>query len=262
MRPENTPEDELDRENTARIRELREAADFGRLSKGLFHDLMGPLTTLGLCIETLKDADPIGAGSVSTDIYTKRMIQASKEMSMFLCDIRKYIAGYRSTCAAYTAATREGTTSRHTFCINDLCAQTIKLWKYKIRDSNIEVNIVQKHKITYNGISFHFYQIFSNLLSNAIDACDGVSDRDRKINITLAKYSKIITIKIADTGIGIPEHTLARIFEPFFSTKKADRGSGIGLSIIKDIVEHDLHGTVQVTSTVGVGTTFTICFPE
>jgi signal transduction histidine kinase len=65
---------------------------------------------------------------------------------------------------------------------------------------------------------------------------------------------------IVDTGIGIPAEHLPRIFDPFFSTKGVGRGTGLGLAITRRIVE-DHHGTIEVASEVGRGTTFTIRLP-
>jgi two-component system sensor histidine kinase AtoS len=65
-------------------------------------------------------------------------------------------------------------------------------------------------------------------------------------------------VTVADTGQGIPAERLSRIFDPFFTTK--EKGMGLGMAITHRIVE-DHKGTIDVKSEVGVGTTFTVCFP-
>lgn len=69
-----------------------------------------------------------------------------------------------------------------------------------------------------------------------------------------------IELTIADSGVGIPADHLPRIFDPFFSTKGVGKGTGLGLAITRRIVE-DHHGTIEVGSEVGRGSTVTIRLP-
>jgi len=69
-----------------------------------------------------------------------------------------------------------------------------------------------------------------------------------------------IQVLITDTGAGIPPENLKRIFDPFFTTKPVGQGTGLGLSITWGIIAKH-HGTIEVNSTVGVGSTFTITLP-
>lgn len=98
-------------------------------------------------------------------------------------------------------------------------------------------------------------QIIINLLSNAKDAmpADG-----GKIAITTGKTAKNFYIKVEDTACGMDDETISRLFEPLFTTKL--KGIGLGLSIVKEIIEAHL-GTISVKSKKGVGTTFTIEMP-
>ena len=101
-------------------------------------------------------------------------------------------------------------------------------------------------------------QILLNLVTNAFQAMnDGGS-----LTITGSrKGSESISLKVTDTGCGIPKANLKHIFEPFFTTKGASDGSGLGLSITYGLV-HKLQGTIKVESEPGIGTTFTINLPH
>ena len=94
-------------------------------------------------------------------------------------------------------------------------------------------------------------QVFMNLLVNASHAIEGVGE----IFIKTHLRDGAVVIEIRDTGIGIPEEDLERIFDPGFTTKGFGIGTGLGLSIVYQIIE-DHRGKMEVESQVGVGTTF------
>jgi CheY-like chemotaxis protein len=73
-------------------------------------------------------------------------------------------------------------------------------------------------------------------------------------------YEDYITIRVSDTGVGIDENSLFRIFDPFYTTKPKDRGTGLGLSMVYNIVKQH-NGFISVQSKVSVGTTITVFIP-
>ena len=80
------------------------------------------------------------------------------------------------------------------------------------------------------------------------------------LSVTTRTTASSVMVEIADTGSGIPSDQLARIYDPFFTTKSIGRGTGLGLSITYGIVrEHD--GTIHCDSAVGQGTRFTLTLP-
>src|SRR5579864_8954614 len=102
--------------------------------------------------------------------------------------------------------------------------------------------------------SDQIHQVLLNLLLNSLQAIEGQG----KITVTLKPQGKFATVEVVDNGRGIaPEH-LPSIFRPFYTTK--GEGTGLGLSLARRIVE-DHHGTINVTSTVGKGTTFAVLLP-
>ncbi|MBA2955422.1 hypothetical protein GON03_13880 [Nocardioides sp. MAH-18] len=101
-------------------------------------------------------------------------------------------------------------------------------------------------------------QLFDNLISNAVK----FTPPGGTIRVTLTGTEETVHIDVADTGMGIPQEEVDRLFERFFRTSNVGEvaGTGLGLSIVKSIVEvHD--GTISVTSTEGVGTTFHVELP-
>mgnify|MGYP002062934991 CR=1 FL=1 len=131
-----------------------------------------------------------------------------------------------------------------------------------------EVN--QVLDIVIHSLYTHKEIFLRELISNASDAIDklrfeSLSDEallegegDLKIRVGFDKEARTVTI--ADNGIGMDEDTAARIFDPYFTTKEAGVGTGLGLSVSFMIVE-SLGGTMSVTSDIGRGTTMTLSLP-
>jgi len=102
-------------------------------------------------------------------------------------------------------------------------------------------------------------QIVQNLCANAIDAMPqgGVLTLGTRRS---PERNDCIDLQIGDTGMGIPEDIQTRIFEPFFTTKEIGKGTGLGLSVVYEIVQKH-HGAIQIQSTPGRGSLFTITLP-
>jgi two-component system sporulation sensor kinase C len=102
-------------------------------------------------------------------------------------------------------------------------------------------------------------QILYNLISNAIQA----SPIGEYVAIRIRQTAREIVVRIEDQGPGIPEEILPRIFDPFFSTKQADKqaGMGLGLSVSRSLIEA-MGGRIKVSSTPGKGSVFSAIFPR
>ncbi len=103
-------------------------------------------------------------------------------------------------------------------------------------------------------------QVFLNLIMNAIQAMKKEAMQNNILRITTAQEANKIRIDISDTGSGIKSEDLPKIFDPFYTTKKQDQGSGIGLSISHEIIKNH-GGEITVKSMVGQGTTFSVYLP-
>lgn len=132
---------------------------------------------------------------------------------------------------------------------------TLALIYHEIRHTvEIKKNYSDLPKIAcYPG---HLNQVFLNLL---INASQSIKDKG-EIEVTTFLVDNMVYVKIRDSGSGIPEENLSRIFDPGFTTKGVRIGTGLGLSICYQIMK-DHYGDIQVQSEVGVGTTFTLILP-
>jgi C4-dicarboxylate-specific signal transduction histidine kinase len=104
-------------------------------------------------------------------------------------------------------------------------------------------------------------QVLVNLVANASDALTERSLESPRILITIARREDgRVACSIRDNAGGIPPEILTRIFEPYFTTKGPERGTGLGLPVVKQIVE-SYGGTLGVDTTPGAGSTFTFDLP-
>lgn len=156
--------------------------------------------------------------------------------------------------------------------IKEILEGVLALLKPTIPASVILNVVTQLNDCTIIGNETQLHQVFVNIINNAVDAMDGEGSITIHLNHVLAhddilqqfpdkmdqNYCKI---EITDTGNGMDQSTMARIFEPFYTTKEVGKGTGLGLSTVHAIMaEH--HGEILVTSQLGHGTTFTLLLPE
>ncbi len=221
-------EHELKETRKARLDDLAKAAEFGRFAQGLFHDLMSPLTSILLHTEKIE-----------------KVTEASRRMAVYIKDMRATLAKeeVERLCS-----------------LKEELESVLHFLSYQARGNKVEI-IIDAEEIHWFGSPTKIRQVFSNLISNAIDSFDEVrDDRKRVIEIKIKKHATII-LTVKDNGCGIPEQDKEKVFDSFFTTKAQDKGTGIGLATVKSIVEKHLKGTISFESTVTKGTSFTISFP-
>jgi signal transduction histidine kinase len=107
------------------------------------------------------------------------------------------------------------------------------------------------------GNSEHLQQVFLNLINNAIDAMP----KGGELKIALSGGQNKLCVKISDSGIGMNAETKGRIFEPLFTTKQRGQGTGLGLVVVREILQEHA-GEIEVETAPGNGTTFKISFPQ
>ncbi|MGK5088751.1 HAMP domain-containing sensor histidine kinase [Bdellovibrionota bacterium FG-2] len=116
------------------------------------------------------------------------------------------------------------------------------------------------HPVSCDAIRLE--QAFLNLVGNARVSLEGYERSEKKIEVMTHKRENPsdFVIEVRDNGPGISDDIRAKIFEPFFTTRKEGKGTGLGLSIVTKIVDEH-KGKIELESTVGVGTTFSIVLP-
>jgi signal transduction histidine kinase len=141
--------------------------------------------------------------------------------------------------------------------VNTVVADVLSLLEHPFQLQRVAVRReLSERPVAVMGGEQKLQQVFLNLFLNAKDAMP----KGGWLSITTRADNGQAVIEISDTGSGIPSEYLARIYDPFFTTKAIGQGTGLGLSITYGIVrEHD--GTIDCESTLGQGTRFTLRFP-
>lgn len=140
--------------------------------------------------------------------------------------------------------------------------------------ASVIIHFDQKVNMFIMGNQTQLHQVFVNLINNAVDAMDGEGAITIKM-FCIDKNDPLLSqipdrrpidknfckIEVSDTGHGMDQRTIDRIFEPFYTTKEVGKGTGLGLSIVHSVIkEHE--GEISVRSQLGQGTLFTILLPE
>lgn len=230
--------------------QLYRFAEFGRLSSGIFHDLINPLNALVISVEKIKDQDKSTNTINETKTYLDSAVLAARKMEDMISAVRKQI-------------TKQENNSM--FSVNDEIKQVISVLAYKALKAGVEITFSSKDDIETFGDATKFNQAALNLVANAIESYMSNGTLEKTVNIrqkasvALRKDGENAVFTVCDFGAGIPEENLEKMFEPFFSTKNGN-GMGIGLSMVKRIVEKDFGGLIEAESVRGRGTVFTVVF--
>jgi signal transduction histidine kinase len=141
--------------------------------------------------------------------------------------------------------------------LNAVITDVFSLLEHQFSAGRIKVRReLSQDPLVVPGSEHQLQQVFLNLFLNARDAMP----RGGWLSVITRIDGDAIVAEVADTGSGIPSEHLARIYDPFFTTKAIGRGTGLGLSITYGIVrEHQ--GTIQCDSAIGQGTRFTLTLP-
>ena len=216
-------------------------AAIGQLAAGIAHEIRNPL---GIIMNVLYDLSEIVEGG-NPEVREDLQI-AKEEMDRVQAIINNLLE-----------FSRESKVDREPVDVNDLLRKTLLLMSKHIQSSDVQVLTDFADIGLCSANQNALRQIFLNLITNAVQAMP--HGGELRIRTARAADNRM-RLEFQDTGIGVPEHQLKDIFNPFFTTKSPGQGTGLGLSVVHSVVRR-YHGDIQVRSTPNLGTTFTIELP-
>lgn len=216
-------------------------AELGRLSAGIIHEINTPLSVIAAAAQMVL-CEPDLPESVTEMV--KRIHQEVQRLSQLTRGILSF--------------SREEDGTEDESDINFTLHEVLTFLKYEIQKRSVTVSEdLDPHLPLVKANQNLLKQVFLNLMVNALQAMG--SRGCLTIGSSLTEDLRI-RVQIRDTGPGIPQEALEKIFTPFYTTKEPGVGTGLGLYVTWNTMER-LHGNIQVDSTVGEGSCFTLFFP-
>jgi two-component system, sporulation sensor kinase E len=230
------------RSKEARLRRAESLAALTTLTAGVAHEIKNPLASIGIHLQLmqkqLKDRDAVSTADLKP--YLDIVGEEVDRLNMILVD--------------YLMAVRPSEARLELRDLNEVIRDITSFLRFELRDAGVEL-VTEFSEIP--GVEIDeksLKQAMLNLIKNAIDAMPGGG----QLWIGTSGKGDTVTIRVRDTGKGIPEDLIGKIFEPYFTTK--DFSSGLGLTVVYKIMKEH-RGEVAVSSREGEGTTFALTFP-
>jgi len=237
------------REAETRLREAQRLESIAVLASGIAHDFNNLLTPILIYAEGLRSYFADGSVESSQVLQIQAAATRAKEL------VRQILTFGRASHAAERVPTAVG----------PVVQDTLRLVRASVpAQINFQVSIDTECG-TVESDATELYQILSNLCTNACQAMPVGGTLTISVSEVMLQHTDLprglyVQLIVKDTGSGVPEENLERIFDPFFSTKPLGEGTGLGLSVVHGIVT-GLGGAIEVQSTVSEGTTFVVYLP-
>ena len=224
------------------IRHYQRIESLGMMASHIAHEFNNYLTPVMVYTELVGD-DP-GISDESRDMLkeTMRSVEKAADLSRELLDFSRQDSGGKLDLIDLREETVESAAM-----VEKLAPSKISVYTDIMKDPAMV--------LAREGMMQH---ILLNLSKNAFQAMEETEKKE--LHISLQPDSHQFILKVRDTGTGISRDSLTRIFEPFYTTKGSKQGTGLGLSVVRNIIR-SVNGTISVESTPGEGTCFTMTFP-
>ncbi|THJ25348.1 MAG: PAS domain S-box protein [Nitrospira sp. CG24E] len=221
------------------LRWTERVAELGTLASGMAHEIGTPMNViLGraeyLLQRTVDEGMKRGLATIVTQVE-----RITKVMNQLL------------------AFARRKTPERRAVDLGEIVDESLEMFEERIAQSRITVDkTIEPSLPPVLADRDQLIQVLINLVMNSIHAMP----EGGQLSLSLTCEGSHVCLRLSDTGHGIPEEIRSKVFEPFFTTKDFGKGTGLGLTVVKGIIEEH-GGTISVESVVGKGTTFWLRFP-
>jgi PAS domain S-box-containing protein len=222
------------------LRKTERVAELGTLASGMAHEIGTPMNVILGRAEYLMDRvkeEPVKKGLQTIVTQVERITKVMNQLLAFA---------------------RRKPPERGPLVLKDIVNDSLELFRERLAKSGVTVELaLDDHCPAAQADADQMSQVMINLIMNALHAME----EGGTLRIGLESEQGGIKLTVADTGHGIPKDSLPKIFEPFYTTKEFGKGTGLGLTVVKGIIEEH-QGSITVDSEEGRGTRFTIVLPK
>jgi signal transduction histidine kinase len=213
--------------------------ELGLLAAGIAHEIGNPLSSMSAILQIMEMSHP-------DPMLADRLRALNVNLDR--------IGGIVQDITAFARPSHNRRTSADA---RSLLEKSLQIFRFHDKAKEIAIqHSVPPDAVVVDVIEDQIVQVILNLLLNAADASEGRGT----IGVSIQQDGEVVRIAIADKGTGIEKSARTHLFTPFFTTKEQGKGVGLGLFISESIARaHD--GRIEVQSTHGVGSTFTLCLP-
>jgi len=221
------------------LRKTERIAELGTLASGMAHEIGTPMNViLGRAEYLLQRTADEGMKKGLTTIVTQ-IERITKVMNQLL------------------AFARRKTPERRPVDLGEMVDDALEMFQERIAHNRITVDkAIEVNMPSVHADRDQLIQVLINLIVNSLHAMP----EGGRLRLSLAREGRHVCLGVSDTGHGMPEEIRSKVFEPFFTTKDFGKGTGLGLTVVKGIIEEH-GGTIAVESAVDKGTTFWIRLP-
>ena len=263
----------------ANLIQAEKMASLGQLTAGIAHEIKNPLNFVNnfasLSIGLVDELNEAAAPALAS-LDERRRREVDEAADMLVGNLRRIVEhGKRADniVKSMLAHSRSGGGDRESVDLNALVDESLNLAYHGARaqDQNFNISIERAYCANIAPIALvpqDMTRVFLNLFGNAFYAANKrrreTNDGEFKptLTVTTRDVGETVEVRVRDNGSGIPTEIRDKLFQPFFSTKATGEGTGLGLSISYEIVTKQHRGTIEVSSTVGEFTEFTVCLPR
>ncbi|MBX3350956.1 MAG: PAS domain S-box protein [Nitrospira sp.] len=221
------------------LRKTERIAELGTVASGMAHEIGTPMNVILGRAEYLMDRvtdEPIKKGLQTIITQVERITRVMNQLLSFA---------------------RRKTPERGALDLKQVVEDSLEMFHERLTRSQIQLELMLADPCPMVlADADQMSQVMINLVMNAVHAMPNGGT----LRVALAPEPQMVRLTVADTGHGIPREVIKKIFDPFFTTKEFGKGTGLGLTVVKGIIEEH-QGSIAVESQEGTGTTFTILLP-
>ncbi len=260
-----------------RLVQTEKLASLGQLTAGIAHEIKNPLNFVNnfsaLAAELVDELNDILKPVLLDEKMRGEVSELTKMLKSNLEKVTHHGKRADSIVKNMLLHSREGSAERRSADINALVEESLNLAYHGARAEKPQFNVTLQRDFDPQAGQVEVFpqeitRVLLNLISNGFYAVtkrkadNGAADFEPQITATTSARDDRVEIRIRDNGTGIPPEVREKMFNPFFTTKPAGEGTGLGLSMSHDIIVKQHGGTIDVETEPGVFTEFTITLPR